>query len=130
MSTGSPNPGIPPTAEHKKEIPLSWFAGVGRKDGGIMFIAFSELFESMGNGEVGKHMAQYGHYMGNTFIGNRLVENSLEIEDEPARKIVQEAERRIKEITGFTPKELSEKKHELSKAYKGKQEAPFYFELG
>ena len=116
-------------SEQKKEIPLTWFIGIGRKDTGIMAVKTSEVLESLGGGEVLKLLNEYDHYMSNRFIGDRLVQSASEIEDEKGRTIVENAEKKIKEITGFSPKEITDKRRDLTRTYKGKQEATIAVEL-
>lgn len=55
MSTGNPDltpKGSPIKPEQKKEIPLSWFYGVGRKDLGIQTVGFSVKFYGLGEQKI------------------------------------------------------------------------------
>lgn len=132
MSTGNLKPQIPQNLpEELKEVPLSWFNGMGTKDRGIIAIHFSNEFDALFGPELEKHLGQYRHFMGNSFIGDSevLVKDSSQIQNEENRAIVELAEKRIKEITGFGAKELMAKKHELYDLYRGKHEAPLEVEL-
>jgi hypothetical protein len=134
MSTGNPNlnpQSLQKTPEKIKEIPLSWFLAMGPKAGGISSIRFSDEFDNLGGEELKKHVGQYSHFMGNSFVADsrKLVENSSQIQNLEHRAIVELAEKKIKEITGFTAKEIWDKKSELYNLYKGKQEADIAVEL-
>ncbi len=117
-----PNPFKTPTPEMLKEIPLSYFIGVGRKDYGIISVSFSPELGKMGGGKILEYIDQYTRY-----IGNR--QSSSEIMDAKIKKIVEDVERKIKVITGFSVQELEAKKSKLNKQYRGIQEAPFLYKL-
>ncbi len=104
--------------------PLSWFIGVGYKNEGIKSIAYSDELTSMGNGEVGKQLGEWSHYMGNARLKNEEDESRPDIRD-----IVVQAREIIKSITGFTPREIQDKRSELLNQFRHKTEAPFEFEL-
>ena len=129
MTTGNPKPVPLKKPEQIKEIPLSWFVGIGRKNQGIIVVNFSKEFQNLGGEEFKIHLEQYAHFMGNRFVGEKLVRNPSEIKDKEARDIVELAEKKIREVTGFNPEELAKKREELAKLYEGKQEAPFSLEL-
>ena len=132
MGTGSPNPAPGKSKEQLQEIPLSWFVGFGKKNEGILVVIFSQrIFEGLGElaEELKTHIEQYGHYMGNRLVDGRPVEYSSEIKDAEAREIVELAERRIKEITGFSAEKLFSKAKELTATFRGKTEAPIVVEL-
>ena len=59
MSTGNPKPDSPIKIEQKKEIPLSLFIGVGRKDHGMKTVGFSQEFYKLGGEEKIKEMTGF-----------------------------------------------------------------------
>ena len=109
--------------EAKKEIPMNWFIGIGNKQHGIMTIAFSTEFQKLGNRKIMEYVRSYEHFMGGT------KKQTSEITEEGYRKIAEEAERKIKEITGFGIQQLHEKLDELLKLYKDKHQADIEFKL-
>ena|SRR3989344_5585992 len=126
-----PQPGDPTQKpEAKKEIPLSWFTAMGRKDSGISSVLFSGELLAMGGGEVERRLVhEYSHHMGNTMVQGKIITDSSQIPDESKKAIVESASRRVKEITGFSAEELCRKQLELSRLFRDKQEAPFKVEL-
>jgi uncharacterized Fe-S cluster-containing MiaB family protein len=113
--------------EQRKQIPLSWFVafeafGSKEEPKTIDRVIFSEDFVkqfeyTIDENKGSNYYRNYAHNMGS-------FENPSEIKNESVRKLVEEAEIKIKEITGFSVKEIIAKKDELEKLYKGKKEAP------
>src|SRR3989344_8574956 len=110
------NPPIDP--EKKKEIPLSWFTAVGTKIGGIELIVFSNEFLGLGGEELSECLDIYDFN-----VDGVEIHDSSEISDDALKAKVQAAEVRIKNITGFSMQELSQKRRELE-AFLGKKDAP------
>src|SRR3989344_5098813 len=115
--------------EQKKEMPLSWFIGFGVEARGITSILFSKEFNDLGGQEFQDAIAQYGHHMGNTMVDSAFVTDSSQIPDAEIRNRVQEAEKVIEKVTGFSAKSIWAKKIELLEKYKNQKEASIAVQL-
>ena len=104
--------------------PLSWFSGSGYKDRGILGISFSHELSDMNGGKVGKHLGEWSH-----FTGNPVTEDDISERIERARKAIADAEEYVIKVTGFTPRQIADKAHQLTKIFRGQKSAPFDFEL-
>lgn len=122
MSIGT-GPGNP--IEHKKEIPFSWFVGGGPRNAGIGFVGFSKKFYKLAP-ELESLINLHESRIDNTRVGNDIViDNNRTPYQGKFKEEIENAERRIKEITDFSIQELHAKLDDLRKSYMGKTEAPF-----
>ncbi len=99
------------------EPPMEWYCGFGKKADGLRSVTYTDVLMKMGDGKVGPQMVQYDHYAGNP------------LEDDSAVTIINEANRIVKELTGFLPEQISQTRRSLFATYKGMNEAPFELEL-
>lgn len=105
-----------------QEPPLDWFYGVGRKEAGIMIVTNSKKFAELGDGVVGTEYGEWCHFTGNPA-------NKPGRRKQRADKALRQAEEAIFAITGFTPKEIWDKRTKLQEEYRGKQDAPFEYDI-
>ena len=72
--------------EIKKEIPLSWFAGVAKSNGNIMLVLFSSEFNNLGGTEFKDSVLAYSHFMGVMNIDGKMCEDISEIPNPDTRE--------------------------------------------
>lgn len=104
--------------------PLEWYIGMGTKADGIIIVTFDDSFRAMGNGLVGHHLEEFSHYTGNPITSLDTPERVVR-----AMRAIEEAEKAIKELTGFSPQLITTKAMLLTGLYRGKRLAPFAVEL-
>ncbi len=125
MSIGNPNLQPPNSPEKLKDIPLEWYMAKSAENHGVYDVIFSDRFYEKFGQELEKYIGTYSH-----LITNNVVESALEIENESERERTLEAEKKIMEITGFSAKELMDKKKKLYRLYKGKEDNSEFTETG
>ena len=114
--------------EFKEGPPLSWYYGGGPKKDGITKVHYTEDLTDIGDGEVGRQLDQWDNYRALGGPGN-IKTDSSEVDDPKVKAILVEAEQKIKELTGFSPREINDRRRKLHELFKGKNEGPFQFEL-
>lgn len=113
--------------EQKEKIPDSWFSAVGTKNDGIASVSFSQEFvKKFGLGIV-KLMTDYGDMINHRNGPN--VKQTIKSMSQEEREKLKEIEYLIKEKTGFSFKELVDRKKILEDVFTGKTDAPFPVEL-
>lgn len=105
-----------------REPPFEWYYGAGRKDAGIQVVTNSESFAALGDGVVGREYGQWCHFTGNP-------PSEGDGREQRVTEALQQAETVIFEITGFSPREIWNKRTKLHEEYKGKTSAPFEYDL-
>ena len=101
-----------------EKIPVAWFSGSGVEENGLVRVDFSMEFYKMFSDEILPYVHGYDH-------GEQL--KIFEGQDEESRRKVDEAEKEIKEKTGFTMKELVEERLYMQQTYSGRKNPPFEY---
>ena len=117
---------IPIKKEQLKEIPMSWFVGGGAQ-GKIQGVNFSPEFYKLGG-----DLAAFMFYYEGKIDEHSSDSFEMRIPSKPKNNVsttIQELEREIKTITGFSPKDLITKREDLRNEYIGEKMAPFAFKL-
>lgn len=120
------NPNIELNCQRRfpKTPPLEWYREFGTTEEGIMVVTFDESLSKLNDGEVGRQLKEFIHYLGNSTTVDDPEERA-----QKAKEAIEDAEKIIKETTGFSPYLLLNKAHLLEGLYRGKKLAPFKVEL-
>lgn len=107
--------------------PLEWYAGGGTVDRGIVAIGYSDTLRAAFGGELSKYFSAWYH------IGVTLHTFGVpEKQEDKFDAIIEEKHelgRKVYEISGFWPEEISTKCEALTIIFKGQKCAPFEFTL-
>ena len=111
--------------EAEKEIPPSWFFGVGTGEEGIQTVNFSqEFFKKFP--DLQNQINEWESIMKGGYLDDPLADITL---DKEAQGELQRIDESVKGITGFSMTELQAKKKKLEKECLGGVEASFKFNL-
>lgn len=113
-----------------KGPPLEWYEGRGPEGEGIEMIFPSQKFIDLGGGEVGEQLSKWSQYLGDALVleGDdwRPAREASEMpDDNPLKQQTVHAEQVIRLETGFSPRQIMDRKTELLGVFKGQVEAPF-----
>ncbi len=98
--------------------PTEWYVGYGRvRD--ILGIWQSEIFDALANGQVERNFGEWSH------IGAALHLGVVSRVPPRIQRVLNRTSAAVTKLTGFTPEEIIQKRHDLLKVFGGKEEAPF-----
>lgn len=112
--------------------PDSWFMGVGRTGRGIEWITRSPEFAGLHNGVPEALYSEWEHIDGLLIAFDEDEKQFLKSPDTLPPDLRQRylaAEQRILELTGFTPRQIEDRRKKLVETYRGKTIAPFAVEI-
>lgn len=104
--------------------PTEWYVGLGYNARGILRVTYNSTVTNMSEGQVGYHLGQWGHY-----IGNPSSKRTPEERKNREQQAIVNAERVVTEVTGFSPREIMDKAEKLRQHFRGLKTAPFEVEL-
>lgn len=110
--------------------PFDWFEGRGPEGEGIEHVFPSSKLRGMAEGGVGKQLDVWSHLVAGEIILDNpftLAKEASELPDEKGelKERGLAAEQFVLATTGFTPRELADRRDSLQDTYRGQSEAPF-----
>jgi hypothetical protein len=103
------------TPEEEKVPPAEWFVGVWTPSG--LFVHFSDALERMAGGAVGEALATYVHTQNSPLLGS---ERALKTPRPELEEEVVQADRVIREATGFSAEDIIRRRVQLGRLCRGK----------
>ncbi len=107
----------------QQEPPMNWFVGLGYEDKGISCVVLNSKVTDTEGKETSKQFADWKNMLEN------FPSKKERRRYEHAQSAITTAESYLREVTGYTPQEISKKARLLQGLYRGKTAAPFPVEL-